>query len=145
MGHFLELLEVNPRKLAAFIVVLTVALIAALVLLVMLFSTTRLRIVNDTNYEIGLRGCTEWKESEPGFYTEFGPVRPCYVYRVEGNRLFYLGCLYFPDEVWEVTGEIRVSKLDANVTHEECERSGTYYQKGRLRKTLNQVARWLPP
>lgn len=133
------------KKVQVSVVSLIITVIATLGLVLILLGGPAIRILNDNDYEIGLRGCTQWREISPGSSTKFGPAGPCYVYRVDGHFEIYLGCLYFSDEILDETRKIRVSELDGNVTHEECERSDTYFHKSRLGKAWTKIAGWLPP
>lgn len=133
------------RTLAVGIGATTTVVVAVVIfaLLGTVWGVPEVRVVNDLNHDVGLRNCKDWQRIRQGTPTTLRPYGPCSVYRVNGDLIGYLGCLYFPDSAFTKDEPLLVSKLDERVSQPDCADGESYLKYSANRKAMKEVRDWI--
>ena len=113
----------------------------AFVVALLIMGVPEVRVENDLDIDVGLRGCVEWGSIPAREHDDVRPHAPCRVYELNGNLETYLGCLQIVDGAFE-GDPTRVSNLDPTIGSGTCESLDSYRDHARVRRVLSWVGGW---
>ena len=102
----------------------------------------KVRLQNDLSFDVGVRGCKEWRRIGTQSQRSLVVVRPCEVYRLEGNLETYVGCLRLAEDAFD--GQVTfVSTYDPDITKTMCINVERYGGHGRAARAWSRLRDFL--
>ena len=131
----------QSRRKLPWIVVSVLFGFFAFVMVLMWMGIPEIRVKNDLEFDVSLRGCVEWQRIASRQSDGVRPHVPCRVYRISGSHEVYLGCLQIRDDAFEGITTL-ISQLDSTIDSDVCESLDDYRGHARVRKVLSPIGEW---